>query len=270
MTIITFSAVLLVASFIAGLIGALTGLGGGVIIVPVLVLLFGVDIHHASGAALISVISTSSGAAIPYIKSRLCNIRIGMFLEMATTAGAVIGAYLAAKMSASIIAVIFGAILLHAAYSSIKREDDGKPGKPDGLAKFLKLGGCYPTSNGDIEYTVHHVPVGFSLMFLAGGLSGLLGIGSGAVKVLAMDQVMGMPFKVSTTTSTFMIGVTAAAGAGVYLKRGYIEPGLAMSVMFGVLLGSVLGARLLPKLETKTLRMIFATVISLVALQMIY
>ncbi|PWT97718.1 MAG: permease, partial [Candidatus Melainabacteria bacterium] len=150
MTILTFSAVLLVASFFAGLIGALTGLGGGVIVVPVLVLLFGVDIHHAAGAALISVISTSSGAAIPYIRSRLCNIRIGMFLEMATTVGAVVGAYLAARMSASIIAVIFGAILLHAAYSSVKRQDDGKPGKPDGLAKFLNLGGRYPGKNGDV------------------------------------------------------------------------------------------------------------------------
>jgi uncharacterized membrane protein YfcA len=271
MTIIAFTAVLIAASVFAGMLGALTGLGGGVILVPLLVLAFNVDIHHAAGASLISVISTSSGAAVPYIRSRLCNLRIGMFLEMATTVGAILGACLAASLPGSIIAVVFGVILLHSAYMSLKGQEKGKVEvKSDPIAKLLKLNGSFPGEHGEIGYSVHHVPAGFGLMFIAGGLSGLLGIGSGAVKVLAMDQVMGLPFKVSTTTSTFMIGVTAAASAGVYFKRGYIEPGLAMPVIFGVLVGSRIGAHVFAMTRTRRLRLIFAIAISLVAAQMIY
>jgi uncharacterized membrane protein YfcA len=246
-------------------------LGGGVVIVPLLALAFKVDIRYAIGASLISVISTSSGAAAAYVKEGYSNIRIGMFLEIATTLGALFGAYLAAQITTAAIAVIFGFVLLYSAYlSSRPRSVNARERKPDRLAVRLRLNGSYPTSAGLQRYSVQGVPTGFSLMFIAGLLSGLLGIGSGAVKVLAMDQAMRIPFKVSTTTSNFMIGVTAAASAGVYLKRGYIDPGLAMPVVLGVLLGSLLGTRVLVKAQTRLLRIIFSIVITLLAIEMIY
>jgi len=259
------------SSFLAGFLGSLTGLGGGVVIVPLLTLVFGVDIRYAIGASLVSVIATSSGAAAAYVKEGYSNIRIGMFLEIATTVGALFGATVAAKLSTAIIAVIFGLVLIYSAYLSSKphKEVSGDD-TPDRLASLLRLDGSYPTPGGPQAYHAHAIPTGFSLMFAAGMLSGLLGIGSGAVKVLAMDQAMRLPFKVSTTTSNFMIGVTAAASAGVYLNRGYIDPGLAMPVMLGVLLGSMLGAQVLVRAETRVLRMVFSLVIVLLGIEMIY
>lgn len=271
MNILLFTLLLWAASFLAGLLGALTGLGGGVVIVPLLTLVFHVDIRYAAGASLISVIATSSGAAAAYVKEGYSNIRIGMFLEIATTCGAIGGAFLAARVPTSIIAVIFGLVLLYSAYLAGRpKEDHVQRDQPDPLATRLRMDGSYPTPEGSQNYHVQNVPGGFLLMAVAGVLSGLLGIGSGAVKVLAMDQVMRLPFKVSTTTSNFMIGVTAAASAGIYLKRGYIDPGLAMPVMLGVLAGSVLGARLLMHAKVKPLRLIFSLVILALALEMIF
>ncbi len=260
-----------VGSAIAGLLGSLTGLGGGVVLVPLLTLFFKVDIRYAIGASLVSVIATSSGAAAAYVKEGISNIRIGMFLEIATTLGAVLGAFLAARVSTSAIAITFGAVLLYSAYLSARVRVRTKSDEiPDPLATRLRLNGSFPTPEGVRHYFVHHVPAGFSFMFGAGALSGLLGIGSGAVKVLAMDQAMRIPFKVSTTTSNFMIGVTAAASAGVYLSRGYIDPGLSMPVMLGVLAGSLVGTRILVQAETKWLRLIFSIVILVLGAQMIY
>lgn len=271
MTILEFSLVIGFSSLAAGFLGALTGLGGGVVIVPLLTLGFGVDIHYAAGASLISVIATSSGAAAAYVKEGFTNIRVGMLLEVATTIGAIAGAFLATTLSTSIIAVIFGVVLLISAYLSNRPKPEHiEAVKPDRLATLLRLDGSYPTAEGAEPYHVQHVPLGFGLMGLAGVLSGLLGIGSGAVKVLAMDQAMQLPFKVSTTTSNFMIGVTAAAGAGVYLNRGYIDPGLSMPVMLGVLIGSLIGARVLMHTAPRLLRMVFSGVILLLAIQMIY
>lgn len=256
----------------AGFLGALTGLGGGVIIVPMLTLGFGVDIRYAVGASLVSVIGTSSGAAAAYVKEGFSNIRIGMFLEVATSMGAIAGAVLASILSTDIIGFLFGLVLFYSAYASAKR----KPRRPDDtlprerIAEFLKMDGSYPTPDGYVAYRVHHVPAGFGLMGLAGILSGLLGIGSGALKVIAMDQAMRIPFKVSTTTSNFMIGVTAAASAGIYLSRGYIDPGLAMPVVLGVLTGAFLGSRVLVAARTRLLRLIFALVIVVLAFEMIY
>jgi len=231
------------SSLVAGFLGSLTGLGGGVVIVPLLTLVFGVDIRYAIGASLVSVIATSSGAAAAYVKEGYSNIRIGMFLEIATTVGALAGATLAAKLSTAAIAVVFGLVLIYSSYlSSRPRTETVRKDPSDRLATLLRMDGTYPSPEGPQTYHVHGIPLGFGLMFIAGTLSGLLGIGSGAVKVLAMDQAMRLPFKVSTTTSNFMIGVTAAASAGVYLNRGYIDPGLAMPVMLGVLAGSLLGA----------------------------
>lgn len=271
MNVLWFSLAVCVTSIAAGFLGALTGLGGGVVIVPVLSLLFKVDLHYAIGASLVSVIATSSGAAAAYVREGFSNIRIGMFLEVATTLGALLGAYMVAKVSAGWIGIIFGIVLIYSAWASLrKRRQETKAPHPDSLAVRLKLTGSFPTLNGRQKYTSEHVPAGFSIMFVAGALSGLLGIGSGAVKVLAMDQVMKLPFKVSTTTSNFMIGVTAAASAGVYLSRGYILPGLAMPVVLGVLCGSMAGSRVLLGAQVKTLRWVFATVIVALGAEMIF
>jgi len=262
---------ILFVALAAGFLGALTGLGGGVVIVPLLTLVFGVDIRYAIGASLVSVIATSSGAASAYVTEGFSNIRIGMFLEIATTLGALAGAFIATRLSTSVISVIFGLILIYSAFLTVKQIGEPvKINKPDPLAVRLKFNGAYPTPAGLEFYYVQGVPLGFCLMFLAGSISGLLGIGSGAVKVLAMDQAMHIPFKVSTATSNFMIGVTAAAGAGIYLSRGYIDPLLSMPVMLGVLLGSFIGARHLFKAQTRILRIIFGAVILLLALEMVY
>jgi uncharacterized protein len=271
LNILEFSMVVWLGSVAAGFLGALTGLGGGIVVIPMLTLLFGVDIRYAAGAALISVIATSSGAASAYVRDGYSNLRVGMFLEMATTAGAVAGATLAAYVSGSDIAVIFGVVLLASAYLSLRgRRDPTGDDPPDPIATRLKLDGTFPTAAGRQAYHVHGVPTASALMLVAGMLSGLLGIGSGAVKVLALDWAMRLPFKVATTTSNFMIGVTAAASAGVYLSRGYIDPGLAMPVMLGVLAGSLIGARVLANVESTALRRVFTAVLVVLGLEMIY
>jgi len=271
MNILEFSVLVAAGSFLAGLLGALTGLGGGVVVVPMLTLLFHVDIRYAIGASLVSVIATSSGAAAAYVREGYSNIRIGMFLETATTVGAIAGAAIAIHVSGNAIAIVFGVTLLYSAYqSSRNRIERGEHLPATKLATWLRLNGSYPTAEGSQSYHVSGVPSGYGLMFGAGVLSGLLGIGSGAVKVLAMDQAMKIPFKVSTTTSNFMIGVTAAASAGLYLSRGYISPGVAMPVMLGVLAGSLLGARLLVKAQVKVLRYVFAAVIVLLGFEIIF
>jgi uncharacterized membrane protein YfcA len=266
-----FTVLVGLGSIAAGFLGSLTGLGGGVVIVPLLSLVFGVDIRYAAGASLISVIATSSGAASAYVKEGYTNMRIGMFLEIATTIGALTGAFLAAMIATEAIGIIFGVILLFSAWFSIRlRPKEKQNKKADWLAERLKLNSTYPTAQGLESYTVRAVPAGFALMFVAGAISGLLGIGAGAFKVLALDQIMRLPFKVSTTTSNFMIGVTAAASAGVYLNKGYIDPGLAMPVMLGVLAGSFIGAKVLLQAKTRILRMVFSGVIVILAIEMIY
>src|SRR5689334_14810526 len=259
-------------SFVAGLLGSLTGLGGGVVIVPVLALAFGVGVRYAIGASLVSVIATSSGAASAYVREGYSNIRIGMLLEIATTIGALFGAFLATHVTTQVIPVVFGFTLVYSGYQSLFDATLHSKGSvlADPLATKLKLNGNSPGPRERVPYYVQNVPSGFGLMFGAGALSGLLGIGSGAVKVLAMDQAMKIPFKVSTTTSNFMIGVTAAASVGVYLSRGYVDPGLSMPVMLGVLAGSVVGTRVLMKAETKVLRIVFSLVIVVLGLEMIY
>jgi uncharacterized membrane protein YfcA len=270
MNVLAFSGVVYGVSVVAGFLGSLTGLGGGVVVTPVLTLLLGVDLHYAMGASLVSVIATSSGAAAAYVREGFSNIRVGMFLEIATTLGAVGGAHLTAVVPGNSIAVIFGLVLLGSAWQSLRSVESRAAAVPDPLATRLKLDSSYPGPTGAVPYHVHRVKAGFGLMFGAGLLSGLLGIGSGAMKVIAMDRVMGIPFKVSTTTSNFMIGVTAAASAGIYLSRGYIDPAMAMPVMLGVLTGSVVGARQLIGARTHALRLVFAGVIAIMAVEMIY
>jgi len=271
MNVLEFTFLVWAGSLVAGFLGSLTGLGGGVVLVPLLTIFFHVDLRYAIGASLVSVIATSSGSAAAYVKEGFSNIRIGMFLEIATTLGALFGAYLTAKVPANAIAIIFAIVLLYSAYVSRRtrpRTDTEEP--PDPQATKLKMNGSFPDTSGVRQYNVYHVPTGFGVMWIAGALSGLLGIGSGALKVVAMDQAMKIPFKVSTTTSNFMIGVTAAASAGVYLSRGYIDPSLAMPVMIGVLIGSLMGTRVLVKTQTKRLRLVFSVVIVLLGLEMMF
>jgi uncharacterized protein len=270
-TMAVFTVVIGLVAVGAGLLGALTGLGGGVVIVPALTLGFGVNMRYAIGASLVSVIATSSGAAASYVREGYSNLRIGIFLEVATTIGALTGAFLTGLISPNVVAAIFGLALLTSAYlSSHVTTDPVGSAPPDPVAKRLQLDGSYPTSTGLQTYSAHHVGTGFGLMFGAGALAGLLGIGSGAVKVLAMDRAMRLPFKVSTTTSNFMIGVTAAASAGVYLHRGYINPALAMPVMLGILVGATIGTRVLHAARVVLLRRIFTVVIALLGIEMLY
>lgn len=271
MSILLLTLIILVGAYFAGLLGSLTGLGGGFIIIPLLTLLLNVDIHYAIGASLVSVIATSSGSAAAYVKEGITNMRLGMFLEIATTIGAVLGAYLASYIPAQHIIIIFGLILiLSATISLIKKNTQADPtsSKP---AMFFNLANTYTDEQGKvIHYGARNIFGGFGLMGFAGMISGLLGIGSGSLKVIAMDNIMRIPFKVSTTTSNFMIGVTAAASAVVYLQRGYIDPGLSMPVMLGVVLGALTGSKILVKAKSKSLQIIFSIVIFLVAIQMIY
>ncbi|TWR27907.1 sulfite exporter TauE/SafE family protein [Mucilaginibacter achroorhodeus] len=272
MSVLVFTAIILVGAYFAGLLGSLTGLGGGVVIIPLLTILLGVNIHYAIGASLISVIATSSGSAAAYVKEGITNIRLGMFLEIATTIGALVGALIAVYIPTQFIAILFGLILIFSALMSLRKKAETIIAKPTYLAAKLKLYGSYPNGKGEqIDYGVTHVSGGFFMMLFAGVISGLLGIGSGALKVIAMDTIMRIPFKVSTTTSNFMIGVTAAASAVVYLQRGYIDPGISMPVVIGVLLGAMTGSKIL--VHTKSsgwLRWVFAIVVTFLAGQMIY
>ncbi|HEV7126286.1 MAG TPA: TSUP family transporter [Ktedonobacterales bacterium] len=249
---ISFFLVVFAACVLAGLIGSLVGLGGGIFVVPLLTSAFGLDIHQAIGASIVSVIATSSGAAAAYVREHITNLRVGMFLEIATTVGAISGAFLAVIAPISALYIIFGLVLIVSAIPLVIRIGEELPAgvTPDRWARWLALGSSYPDRRlrRTVRYEVTHVPAGFSLMYVAGLISGLLGIGSGTFKVLAMDTAMRLPLKVSTTTSNFMIGVTAAASATIYFLRGDIDPLVAAPVALGVLLGATIGARTLARL----------------------
>ena len=271
MTVLAFTLILLVSAYLAGLLGSLTGLGGGVVVIPVLTLGFGVDFHYAIGAALVASIATSSGSGSAYVKEEITNIRLGMFLEIATTIGAVDGAIIAVWLNNSTIAIIYGCVLVLTAAMQQRRKSDHDGVVGSDLARRLKLFGTWPQRDGSMKaYQLRGVGGGFSVMLLAGMLSGILGIGSGVLKVIAMDGIMKVPFKVSTTTSNFMMGVTACASAVVYIQRGNIVPGIACPVLIGVLFGALTGARLLKKLDVRLLRQIFCIAILLVAFNMIW
>jgi uncharacterized membrane protein YfcA len=257
----------------AGVFGALLGLGGGAIIVPMLTLALGIDIHYAIGASIISVIATSSGAAAAYLRDGVTNIRVAMFLEMATTTGAIVGALIGGLVGGPVLFIVFAVVLLYSAYAMFRRRDAELPvGVEMGpLANFLQLGSSYYDTalQRQVDYNVRGARYGLPLMFVAGGVSGLLGIGSGVLKVPAMDIAMKLPMKVSTATSNLMIGVTAAASAGVYFIRGDVNPFIAAPVAMGVLIGATLGTRLMMRTKSTQLRKLFVVVLVLVALQML-
>jgi hypothetical protein len=260
-------------AILAGIVGAVLGLGGGIVVTPALTLLFGVDIKTAIGASIISVIATSSGSAIAYIRDRITNLRVGMFLEVATTVGAITGAFIGGLVAPNVLYMIFGLLLLYSAYAMVKKTKDELPQevKLDPLAEKLNLQGEYydKALQKTVKYNVDRVYGGFGVMYGAGVVSGLLGIGSGSFKVMAMDVFMKLPLKVSSATSNFMMGVTGAASAGVYLFRGDINPFYAAPVAIGVLVGATIGARIMQRLKSKTIRKIFIPVMAYVAIQMI-
>jgi len=273
MSVIIFLVETFVVSIGAGIFGALLGLGGGVILVPVLTLVLGIDIHYAIGASIVSVIATSSGAAAAYLRDGVTNIRVGMFLEIATTTGAIVGALIAGYVGGAGLFIVFGVVLTYSAYAMFRRRDAELPmGVEMGpLANFLHLGSAYYDSalNRLVEYNVRGARYGLPLMFVAGAVSGLLGIGSGVLKVPAMDLAMKLPLKVSTATSNFMIGVTAAASAGVYFIRGDVNPFIAAPVAMGVLIGATVGTRLMMRTRSTQIRRVFVVVLMIVALQML-
>lgn len=271
MTILSFTIILFLGAVTAGIIGSLSGLGGGIVVIPLLTILLGVDLHYAIGAALVSVIATSSGSAAAYVREGITNMRLGMFLEIATTAGAVAGALIATVAPSSYIAVIFGGALIFSAVNSLRKKEEHVVKESSSLALKLKLPSTYPVKKGEeVAYGTKNVIGGFSMMGLAGMMSGLLGIGSGAFKVIAMDTIMKIPFKVSTTTSNFMMGVTALASSVIYIQKGYIEPGICLPVMIGVLIGAMIGSKILMVADPKKLRVFFAFIILFLAINMIY
>ena len=267
--------VLLVASisFLAGTLGALLGLGGGLIVIPALTLLLGVDIRLAIGASIISVIATSSGAAAAYVRDRLANLRVAMFLELGTTAGAITGAWIAGRLHPRWLFILFGAILGYSALAMLRSRRPAvvRAHHEMRLSRALHLSSAYydDAAGREIAYEPARPLIGLVLMYVAGIVSGLLGIGSGALKVPAMDLAMELPIKVSTATSNFMIGVTAAASAGLYFSRGQIDPFIAAPVAIGVLAGAFAGSKLLSRVSSRALRLTFVIVLLVVSLQML-
>lgn len=264
---------ILLISVLVGVVGSVLGLGGGIIVTPALTLLFGVDIKHAIGASIISVIATSSGSAIAYIRDQITNVRVGMFLEIATTIGAVTGAIIGGLIAPGALYVIFGLLLLYSALAMIKKGKDELPAEVPlhPVAEKLKLHNHYydKALQQNVSYNVDNVYGGFGVMYGAGIISGLLGIGSGSFKVMAMDVFMKLPLKVSSATSNFMMGVTAAASAGIYLFRGDIDPGISAPVALGVLIGATVGTRIMQRLKSKTIRKLFIPILIYVSIQMI-
>lgn len=264
--------ILFLGAVSAGLLGALTGLGGGIIIIPLLTLGFGIPVHYAIGASLISVIGTSSGAAVAFVKEGFTNMRIGMFLEIATTIGAIGGALISGHLNGNTIAIIFSFLLIFTAMMNLRgKPDHQEPIIKGSLEEKLKLYGTFPDKGGEVKkYSARNTVPGFLLMCFAGVMSGLLGIGSGALKVLAMDNIMKLPFKVSTTTSNFMIGVTAVASTLIYFQRGEIIPVITAPVLIGVIVGSFIGSKTLMVSKTKKLKFVFALVVTIISLYMMY
>ncbi|SRR5579885_149270 len=260
---------LLALSVGAGFIGALSGLGGGVFIVPALVIVAHLPMYVAVGASLISVVATSAGASVAFVRDGWTNLHIAMVLECATVTGAVIGAYLAGTIPDWVLELLFALMMLQSAYFSFRKKGDDLLPKGSPIAERLHLGGELPNPEGQpIRYGVTNLAGGGALMVVAGAMSGMLGVGAGAVKVMAMDYLMHVPLKVSSATSNFMIGVTAGAGALVFLARGDVSTVIAAPVALGVTIGALAGSRILPYADVQWLRLGFVSILLLIAVEM--
>jgi uncharacterized membrane protein YfcA len=247
---------MILGGLLAGLFGSVLGLGGGVLIIPMLTLVFDVPMREAIGASLVCVIATSSGAASLYVKKRLCNIRLGMTLELATTLGAIAGGVIAGLVEPQILYFLFSALLVYTAWTMFKKRE--------------RATNPVETKSGEGWYQIARLPLGMGASFVAGNVSGLLGVGGGVVKVPVMYLLMGVPLKTAVATSNFMIGVTASAGAFVYFFRGDVNPLVAGSTMLGVFLGATFGSRLLPKIEADYLKKAFVLVLVYLSLEMLF
>ena len=273
MTPLALVLVLGLISLAAGALGSVVGLGGGVVVVPVLTLLFHIDIRLAIGASIVAVIATSSGAAAAYVRDRLTNLRAGMFLEVATTTGAICGAFLTTVLPVRALFVIFALVVGVSAFATFRKRHAAAPlaASNDRIADALKLHGSYfdPAEGREVAYKVTGTKLGLAIMYAAGLVSALLGVGSGVLKVPALDLAMHVPIKVSSATSNFMIGVTAAASAGVYFTRGDVDPIIAAPVAVGVLAGSLVGARVLGRITSKAVRLTFVAVMVVICVEML-
>jgi len=254
--------------------GAILGLGGGIIIVPALTLLFHVSMRTAVAASTVSIIATSTGAAVAYLNDKLTNIRVAMWLEMGTATGAMTGALVAGYLNQRMLFILFGLLLGYSGYNMVKTrgKERARAVVPDKVSRRLRLAGSYYdlSLKRRVDYQVTHSILGLIIMYFSGAAAGLLGIGAGIFKVPAMDQVMGLPFKASSATSNFMIGVTAASGAVVYFARGDVQPLVTGPVVLGVLLGALVGARLMVRMQATTVRRLFIPLILYTAAVMIY
>lgn len=260
----------MIIAVLAGFLGSLVGLGGGIIITPALTILFGIDIKYAIGASIIAVIATSSGSAIAFVKDHVSNMRVGMLLEVFTTAGGVVGALMAGIFSSKLLYIFFSLILLNSFYGMLKKtglitkvKKEEEKVENDKYANRYKLNSTYydKATGKTVAYNVTNVPQGSLVMFGAGFASGLLGIGSGAFKVVALDSYMKLPIKVSTATSNFMMGVTATASALIYFFNGTINPAIAAPIAIGTLIGSRTGAKVMQRLDAKYIRYIFLPIL---------
>lgn len=260
----------MIIAVLAGFLGSLVGLGGGIIITPALTILFGIDIKYAIGASIIAVIATSSGSAIAFVKDHVSNMRVGMLLEVFTTAGGVVGALMAGIFSSKLLYIFFSLILLNSFYGMLKKtglitkvKKEEETVENDKYADRYKLNSTYydKATGKTVAYNVTNVPQGALVMFGAGFASGLLGIGSGAFKVVALDSYMKLPIKVSTATSNFMMGVTATASALIYFFNGTINPAIAAPIAIGTLIGSRTGAKVMQRLDAKYIRYIFLPIL---------
>lgn len=260
---------ILSGGFVTGILGALLGIGGGVFFIPYLVLFLNIPIHQAIATGIVSVIATSSAAASVNVERKFTNIRLGMVLEVATTIGAILGGFTANALSGAVLSKVFGALLVVVALLMIRRargrEEDEESGEREGWIR-----GAYfdPAANKDVTYSVQRLPVGLSISFIAGNVSGLLGIGGGVIKVPAMTLFCGVPMRAATATSNFMIGVTAVASAFIYYSHNQIHPVIASAAVIGVLLGSMVGTTVSARIRGRTIALIFTVVLLILAVQM--
>ena len=265
--------VILLVSIVAGFVGALFGLGGGVLIIPFLTLVEGVPVPLAVGASVVSVVATSSASAATYVQDRLTNLRLGMFLEIGTVAGAITGAFVAVYLSASALFILFGLILLYATIIMIKARGIDFPAnvKPDKLSRILALGNQYEdhSLNRIVKYEVTRTPLTVFIGYTAGIVSGLLGVGGGIINVPTMNLVSKVPVKVASATSNFMIGVTAAASGSVYLLRGDVHPLIVAPLIIGVAGGALLGTRVLKVTPPTRMKIAFGILLAAISLLMI-
>jgi uncharacterized protein len=262
--------ILFAISIGAGFLGSLLGIGGGMIVVPVLSLYLHVDIRYAIAASLISIVATSSGAAASFLRDHMTNLRVAVLLEVGTVSGAITGFLIASFIQPRILFLIFGLFLLFSALMMLRKRGESLALTNHAWSEKLKLASSFPNEHGvQVSYMVEQVPLGLFFMYVAGVLSALLGIGSGVLKVLAMDGAMKLPMKVSSATSNFMIGVTATTSAGTYFVQGSIRPEIAAPVAVGIIGGSYLGAKAMMKMKPQLIRVVFVVLLTVVSIQMI-